>query len=57
MEAWGRKKRSFKYEADDEMTLSHEILVLDFNDPDAATSSRSTSDSLSTNGNFIVTNL
>ena len=43
IESWGRKKRSVHtYEMDDEMTLSREILVLDFNDP--ADASRSTMD-------------
>ncbi|XP_053208805.1 protein let-653-like [Panonychus citri] len=47
--SWGRKRRSAHYETDDEMTLSREILVLDFNDADAA---RSTMDPLNANESF-----
>lgn len=50
MASWGRKRRSAHYETDDEMTLSREILVLDFNDADAA---RSTMDQLNANGMLI----
>jgi len=39
LEAWGRKRRSAYYETDDEMTLSREILVLDFNEADNSKSS------------------
>uniref|UniRef100_T1K6H2 ZP domain-containing protein n=3 Tax=Tetranychus urticae TaxID=32264 RepID=T1K6H2_TETUR len=49
MASWGRKRRSAHYETDDEMTLSREILVLDFNDADAA---RSTMDQLNANESF-----
>lgn len=37
MESWGRKKRNIRAEErnDEDMTLSQEILVLDFGDDDA----------------------
>ena len=51
IESWGRRKRSapsHTYETDDEMTLSREILVLDFNDP--ADASKSTMDQYEVDG-------
>ena len=40
VESWGRRRRSIQpstqFESEDEMTLSHEILVLDFGDNDSA---------------------
>jgi len=40
VESWGRRRRSTHFESDDEMTLSHEILVLDFGDNDNAAKSK-----------------
>lgn len=53
IESWGRRRRSVDnklhtYETDDEMTLSREILVLDFNDP--ADASKSTMDPFEVDG-------
>ncbi|XP_074599209.1 trynity [Brevipalpus obovatus] len=36
IESWGRKRRSAHFEKDDEMTLSREILVLDYTEADAS---------------------
>lgn len=47
LESWGRKRRSVRFEKDDEMTLSREILVLDYNEADAA---RSTMDPYNSSG-------
>ncbi|CAG2104687.1 unnamed protein product, partial [Medioppia subpectinata] len=45
VESWGRRRRSIhspanQFESDDEMTLSHEILVLDFGDNDSASKAK-----------------
>ena len=54
VESWGRRRRSiqpgqsFESAAEDEMTLSHEILVLDFGDND--NSAKAKWDPFSSNG-------
>lgn len=51
VESWGRRKRSTQFESDDEMTLSREILVLDFGDE----ASKAQSDPFSSNGKSLAT--
>jgi hypothetical protein len=54
VESWGRRRRSVQpsqqFESDDEMTLSHEILVLDFGDNDSAAKAKW--DPFSSNGSY-----
>jgi hypothetical protein len=44
MESWGRKRRSAEKieKTEEDMTMSHEILVLDFGDEDTKFSNRQT---------------